>query len=525
MALIDVKNLSVSFSSHDGLDVVAVDDISFSLKENEIVAIVGESGSGKSVTALSILGLLPYPKAYHSDKTSILFEGKEILGICDKKLQKIRGRDISYIFQEPMSSLNPLHIVEKQILEVILLHEKISISLAKKKVLELLRLVGIENPNERVKSYPHELSGGQKQRVMIAMAIANNPKILVADEPTTALDVTIQKQILDLLLDLKKKTKMSILFISHDLNVVKRIADRVVVMKSGKIVETGSVLDVFSYPKDEYTKLLLASSMLKNKEITINSHNILQAKKLNLSYILKKNLFGKTIKRLDALKDVSFELRKNETLGIVGESGSGKSSLAMSIANLIKFEGEIVIKDIIKDNNLSFSKKIQIVFQDPYNSLNPRMNIEETIGEGLLVHFPKISKVDKKNKIVSVLREVGLSIDDLEKYPHEFSGGQRQRIAIARSLVVEPEILILDEPTSALDVTIQKQILDLLKSLQVEKCLSYIFISHDMQVIRAVSDRVLVMKNGEIVESGNMLDIFTNPQKKYTKELVRASLL
>ncbi|MFV0627206.1 MAG: ABC transporter ATP-binding protein [Alphaproteobacteria bacterium] len=529
MSLLDVKNLSVSFKAQNNEEKLAVNDISFSLKENEILGIVGESGSGKSVTSLSILGLLPYPKAFHSKKSSILFNGQELCHMDEKKLEKIRGKDISFIFQEPMSSLNPLHTIGKQISEIITTHNKISSKKAEQEVLRLLELTGIPNATERMKSYPFELSGGQRQRVMIAMAIANNPKILIADEPTTALDVTVQKQILDLLLEIKKKTQMSIIFISHDLSVIKKISDRVCVMKDGKIIETGTTKEIFESPKKIYTKTLINSFNVLNIDTKTNNKNILEAQNISVSYPLKKNFFGKIISKVNAVDGVSFSLQENQTLGIVGESGSGKTTLGLSIAHLIKFQGEVKLSEKIYNLNhkkelKEFRKLIQIVFQDPYNSLNPRMNIEQIISEGLSVQSSKMDKKTKETIIYKAISDVGLEKDDLEKYPHEFSGGQRQRIAIARALVLNPKLLILDEPTSALDVTIQQQIIDLLINLQKEKGLSYLFISHDMRVINAVAHQTMVMKDGKVVEFGKTEEIFNSPKQEYTKKLISSLL-
>ena len=505
MTLLKVQHLSVGFRGDNTRpDKIAVDDISFELNAGEVLGIVGESGSGKSVTALSVLGLLPYPKAYHSAESSIKFAGKELIGADEKDLQAVRGADISFIFQEPMSSLNPLHKIEKQIGETLRLHSQLSEKEIKKEVLRLLKLTGIKNARERMKAYPFELSGGQRQRVMIAMAIANKPKILIADEPTTALDVTIQAQIIDLLMDLRKKLGMSILFISHDLRLVRKIADRIVVMKDGKIVEQGSTESIFESPKDNYTKTLINShSTLKNNEN--NEGNIvLSVRGARVSFPIKKNFWGRVTNEIKAVDNVSFDLREGETLGIVGESGSGKTTLGMAIVSLIKSKGDFALKNnekqIVARESKSFRRTMQIVFQDPYNSLNPRMNVAQIVAEGLEVHRPELSAAEKRNLAAKALAEVGLGEDVLDKYPHEFSGGQRQRIAIARALVLEPRVLVLDEPTSALDVTIQTQVIGLLQKIQKDKGLSYIFISHDMKAVRAMSDRIAVMKDGKFVE-------------------------
>lgn len=523
MPLLEVKNLSVFFRSDEGADVQAVNNISYDLQAGEVLGIVGESGSGKSAAALSVLGLLPYPKAYHNAGASVKFEGKELIGAGEDVLRGVRGNDISFIFQEPMSSLNPLHTVEKQISETLRLHRGLSGREAKKEVLKLLKMTGIKNARARMKSFPFELSGGQRQRVMIAMAIANNPKLLIADEPTTALDVTVQAQILDLLMALKEKLNMAVIFISHDLGVVRKIASKICVMRNGRIVEQGRTEDVFSSPQNPYTKQLLAAAVLRRDKGLSGQERLLEAQNIRVSYPLKKNIWGRVIEEVKAVDNVSFTLNTAETLGIVGESGSGKTTLGTAVAKLIKFNGKIDIfqRDNKKDRN--FRRCVQIVFQDPYNSLNPRMSVAQIVGEGLEVHFSGLSKDEKRKKVVKALKDVGLDEKSLLKYPHEFSGGQRQRIAIARALVVEPELLILDEPTSALDVTIQAQIIDLLQEIQKKKKLSYIFISHDMKAVRAISDKVAVMKDGKFVEVGSCREIFEHPKDEYTKKLIAAS--
>ncbi len=514
MNILEVKNLNIAVS--DGRKVV--DDVSFELKKGEILGIVGESGSGKSLTSLSVLGLFP-----HLDGASIKISDKEMAHNSEEEWRAVRGNKIGFIFQEPMSSLNPLHTIGKQITETIILHQNISQQEAKTKALELLKLVGVEN---RLNAYPFELSGGQRQRVMIAMAVANNPEILIADEPTTALDVTVQEQIIALLLDLRKKLDMSVIFISHDLSVIRKIADRVLVMKDGKIIERGITEKIFNHPENDYTKTLINSvNILKNINKT-SDENILDVKNIKVSFPIKKNFFGKVTEMLNAVNDVSFSLNKGQTLGIVGETGSGKSTLGLSLVGLNKYSGDFLYcnKTITSYKSRELCKEIQIVFQDPYNSLNPRMNVEDIISEGLMVNYPDMRKEERKNKVLSVLREVGLSSKDMQKYPHQFSGGQRQRIAIARALILEPKLLILDEPTSALDVTIQAQVLKLLQDIQNKRNISYIFISHDMKAVRAMSDKVIVMKNGQIVEQGTTEDIFNNPQQNYTKQLISAAL-
>ena len=526
MALLEVKNLGVKFHGAQK-DEVAVENVNLTLNPGEVLGIVGESGSGKSVTALSILGLLPYPKAFHSPGSSIKFKGKELINAPD--LQQIRGDKIAFIFQEPMSSLNPLHRIEKQIAETLMLHRNMDYRQARKEVLRLLKLTGIKNARKRMRAYPFELSGGQRQRVMIAMAIANNPEILIADEPTTALDVTVQKQILDLLSELKQKLQMSMIFITHDLRIVRQIADKVAVMHNGKVVEQGSVQEIFECPKESYTKTLISSYPTLKKHNKICDDVMLRVEDVCVYFPLKRNFWGRVKEYVKAVDGVSLVLRRGETLGIVGESGSGKTTLGLALVKMNKFSGHVFlnnidINQIDKETNKSFRKTIQIVFQDPFNSLNPRMSVEQIVSEGLSVHFPQLSREEKRERSLRALQEVGLGAEVLDKYPHEFSGGQRQRIAIARALVLESELLILDEPTSALDVTVQKQIIDLLQKIQQERNLAYIFISHDMKAVKAMSDRIAVMKDGKIVECGSREDIFENPKEDYTQTLIAASL-
>ena len=525
MAMLEVKNLTVGFHNECKKEYCVVDDISFELNKGEVLGIVGESGSGKTITALSLLGLLPYPKAFHTKNSSVKLNGQELLYAKDEYLQKVRGSKFGFVFQEPMSSLNPLHKIGDQIAETLILHQKISQREAKRKALKLLLRTGIKNAKKRMNAYPYELSGGQRQRVMIAMAIANNPDILIADEPTTALDVTVQQQIIELLLDLKKKLGMAIIFISHDLQVIKKIADRVCVMKSGKIVESASVDKIFKNPENEYTKMLIGSYFIAEKQSNSSKNTLLKIEDVRVWFPLKKSFWGRVEEYVKAVDGVSLELKSGQTLGIVGESGSGKSTLGLSVLGLSNYSGNIFIK---KQNTKVLDKNkrmiVQIVFQDPYNALNPRMNIEEIIKEGLDIHFPYMKKEEKRRRVIKVLSEVGLTDDVLEKYPHEFSGGQRQRIAIARALILEPELLILDEPTSALDVTIQAQVLQLLQNIQHKRGLSYIFISHDMRAIKSIADDVAVMKDGKIVEYGSCKNIFNNPQNSYTKSLISAAL-
>ena len=521
--ILKVTDLSVGFHQ-DGKDFYAVNDVSFELNKGEVLGIVGESGSGKSLTALSILGLLPYPKAFHDKKSSIKFNEIELIN--NPKLSRFRGNRLGFIFQEPMSSLNPLHTVGHQIAETLILHQGLTAKKARREVLRLLPLTGIKNARERLKAYPHQLSGGQRQRVMIAMAIANRPDILIADEPTTALDVTVQSQIIDLLIKLKNQLQMSIIFISHDLHLIRKIADRTIVMKSGRIIEQGLTEKIFLSPQKEYTKTLINSINTLKQSNNISRKNILEVKNLNVEFPLKKNFWGITTQTIKAVDNVSLTLKQGETLGIVGESGSGKTTLGQAICRLTKSAGQILFDN--RDLNTLSNKQLrplrsrmQIIFQDPYNSLNPRMTVEQIIAEGLIA---KNDKLHKNQIINKTIKEIGLTEKDLSKYPHEFSGGQRQRIAIARALVMEPQLLILDEPTSALDVTIQAQIIKLLQDIQKSRGLSYIFISHDMRAVKAVSDRIAVMKDGKIVELGTRSEIFEHPRQLYTQNLIQASL-
>ena len=522
--VIEIKNLSVSFSQNNEL-VKAVQKSNFFINEGECFSIVGESGSGKSVTAMSMMKLI---KESNNTLISgyIKFEDENLLTLSEQKLSKIRGKGISMIFQEPMTSLNPLHTIKKQIGECLFNLDK-----KEERIVELLREVGIENAEERLDHFPHQLSGGQRQRVMIAMAIANNPKLLIADEPTTALDVTIQKQILDLLDSLRKKFQMSLLLITHDLSIVKKISDRVCVMKNGQIVEQGETKNLFKKPKHPYTLKLINSSPNEKKFKSKNSKIILKTNNLNIRYQLNSNsFFNRKNKFFHAVKNLNIQLAKGCTLGIVGESGSGKSSLALAMLKLIKSEGDIFYKNynISKLNDTSFRsfrKNIQIIFQDPFASLSPRLTIERIIGEGLEVHKKDLKKNEVSNLILQILEKVGLEKSMLNRYPHEFSGGQRQRIAIARALILEPEIIILDEPTSALDMTVQKQIVDLLLQLQKDLTLTYIFISHDLKIVKALSDQIVVMRHGQVIEEGSAKEIFLKPKESYTKKLIQSAFI
>ena len=521
--LLEIKNLSVDFKLRENV-FRAVDNISFEIHKNQTLALVGESGSGKSVTAMSILKLLPYPKAMHPNNSKIIFEGKNILEFDNKSLRQVRGNIVSMIFQEPMTSLNPFHRVGDQIIEAIITHSKTSKKEAKNKAFELLDLVEIPDLSRRFKSFPHELSGGQRQRVMIAMALVNNPKLLIADEPTTALDVTIQAQILDLMSKLQKELGMSILFITHDLGLVDKFSDKVAVMKEGKIVEIGETKKVFTNPKEEYTKLLLASIPKEKIKIKSEPKPLVEISDLDVFYrIESQNIFKENY--FHAVKNVNLKINKKTTIGLVGESGSGKSTLGRAIANLLPYKGSVIFdgKEISSIKDRSVRKDIQIIFQDPYGSLSPRLTVGDIIGEGLDIHM-NLSKKERNDLIEQTMKEVELDPKYRFKYPHEFSGGQRQRIAIARSIILKPKFIILDEPTSALDRSIQIQIIDLLKSLQEKYSLTYLFISHDLKVIRAMSDRILVMQNGEMVEEGNAKSIFEKPKEEYTRELLSAAI-
>ncbi|OUW96881.1 MAG: microcin ABC transporter ATP-binding protein [Pelagibacteraceae bacterium TMED237] len=521
--IISIKNLSISFNKNE-----VIKKVDLEIVKGKTTAIVGESGSGKTLTALSILKLLPNSAKIKSG--TIYFENKNILSETNNVIQKIRGNKISTIFQEPMTSLNPLHTINKQIEEIILTHNKVRYEEVKKITKNLLYEVGLEEIAKRPKVYPYELSGGQRQRVMIAMSIANKPDVLIADEPTTALDVTIQMQILDLLSNLQKKMGMTMLFISHDLSVVRKISDFVYVMKEGKIVENGINDKIFKNPEHEYTKKLISSNNRKKINLFSTNKEILRIDRLKVWYPIKKGIFKRTVDYVKAINNLSFTLQEGQSIGIVGESGSGKTSLILAILKLIKSEGKVFInnKNINHFNNnqiLNMRKEIQIVFQDPFSSLSPRMNVEEIISEGLNIHYPNMSKDIKNLKLKNVLNNVGLSYSEtIEKYPHEFSGGQRQRIAIARALILEPKVLVLDEPTSALDITVQNQIIDLLNALQKKLSLSYVFISHDMKVIRSIADKVIVLKNGVVVEENSSDKIFNHPQSEYTRNLIRSVL-
>jgi microcin C transport system ATP-binding protein len=526
--LLSVKNLSVSFNTQNGL-VNILDNISFDIYSGENLAIVGESGSGKSVTALSLLRLHDEANTVYSGD-NIDFQGVNLLTLNDKEIQKVRGANISMIFQEPMTSLNPVFTIGQQIEEVLTLHQNLDKFEKQQRVIELLNRVGIRQAEQRVNVYPHTLSGGQRQRVMIAMALACDPDLLIADEPTTALDVTIQQQILDLLSEIQKDTGMSVLLITHDLNLVRRFANRVCVMHQGKIVESNKTDSLFEQPQHDYTKFLLDSQPdQKIATVQAGSDVVLSIENLRCYFPVYRGFFKRKVDDIKAVDDITLSLCSGETLGIVGESGSGKTTLGLAMFRLLASQGEIYFKTqnvtrFNEKNMRPLRRHFQIVFQDPFSSLSPRMTVQQIIEEGLKLHFPALNAKQRLAKVIDILQEVDLEEDSLWRYPHEFSGGQRQRIAIARTVVLQPDVILLDEPTSALDVSVQKQVLSLLAQLQENRQLSYLFISHDLRVVRAMSHRVIVMRQGRVVEYGDVDEVFDNPQQDYTRELASASL-
>ncbi|MGZ2382791.1 ABC transporter ATP-binding protein [Rhizobium leguminosarum] len=525
--LLSVRDLSVAF--HQGGETsLAVDHISFDIAKGEVVALVGESGSGKSVSANSILRLLPYPSASHPSG-EVLFKGKDLLKASERELREVRGNDITMIFQEPMTSLNPLHTIEKQIAEILALHQGLTGQPARQRVLELLNQVGIREPEKRLKAYPHELSGGQRQRVMIAMALANRPELLIADEPTTALDVTVQAQILELLRQLKAVHGMSMLFITHDLGIVRKFADRVCVMTKGRIVETGTVEEVFANPKHEYTRHLLASEPRGEPPLSDPSKPlVMEGSDIRVWFPIKSGLMRRVVDHVKAVDGIDLSLRAGQTLGVVGESGSGKTTLGLALTRLISSEGRIAFvgKDIA---GYSFNEmrplrnQLQVVFQDPYGSLSPRMSVGDIVAEGLKVHERSLTSEERDQRVCWALEEVGLDPLTRWRYPHEFSGGQRQRIAIARAMVLKPRFVMLDEPTSALDMSVQAQVVDLLRDLQKKHDLAYLFISHDLKVVKALANDVIVMRFGKVVEQGPSAEIFRAPKDDYTRALMAAA--
>ena len=524
MSLLEVRDLTISFTQ-DGATFQAVKRASFAIEKGETLALVGESGSGKSVTALSTVSLLPASAAVTG---SVRYAGVEMVGASEAELRRVRGNDISFIFQEPMTSLNPLHTLETQLGESLLLHQGLRGDAARRRILELMQKVGIRDPESRLGAYPHQLSGGQRQRVMIAMALANQPDLLVADEPTTALDVTIQAQILELLADLQKSEGMSLLFITHDLGIVRRFADKVCVMKDGEIVEAGRTGEIFANPTHPYTQMLLAAEPAGAPDpVPERAEQIVETENLKVWFPIQAGLLRRTVGHVKAVNDATISVREGETLGIVGESGSGKTTLALAIMRLLSSEGRISfvgndIQDWQAKRIRPLRKDMQIVFQDPYGSLSPRMTIEQIVAEGLGVHEVTGGR-DRGRMVADILTEVGLDPAMMYRYPHEFSGGQRQRIAIARAMILQPRLVVLDEPTSALDMTVQVQIVDLLRELQRKHKLAYLFISHDLKVVRALSHKVMVMKEGDVVESGSNAEIFGNPQTDYTRTLMAAA--
>ena len=526
--LLEVKDLSVAFHQ-GGRTSLAVEGVSFSIAKGETMALVGESGSGKSVSALSILKLLPYPAASHPSG-SVRFKGEELLDADDRDLRRVRGNDITMIFQEPMTSLNPLHTVERQIGEILELHQNLKGDQARSRIIDLLAKVGIRDPETRLLDYPHQLSGGQRQRVMIAMALANNPDLLIADEPTTALDVTVQAQILKLLKDLQRENGMALLLITHDLGIVRHMADKVVVMQRGHVVEQGDARDVFEHPQHDYTRMLLTAEpkgLPPPSDAT--APVVLETKGLKVWFPIRRGFFRKTIGHIKAVDGVDAIVRSGQTLGVVGESGSGKTTLGLALLRLIRSEGPIVyMGKSIDSYNTSMMrplrKDMQIVFQDPFGSLSPRLSIQQIVEEGLTVQGKSLSNAQRRDVVAKALTEVGLDPATMDRYPHEFSGGQRQRIAIARALALEPKFIMLDEPTSALDMSVQAQIVDLLRGLQKTHNLAYLFISHDLRVVRALANEVIVMRNGKTIESGPTTEVFSNPKTDYTKALIAAAL-
>ena len=525
--LVKVRDLSVAFGRGE-TSRLAVDHVSFSVGKGESVGIVGESGSGKTVSALSILRLLPYPNASHPSG-EIFFEGRDLLSAPDSLLRTVRGRRISMIFQEPMTSLNPLQTIEQQVTEILMVHQGLERAAARTQMLELLARVGIPNPEQRLAAYPHQLSGGQRQRVMIAIALANRPDLLIADEPTTALDVTIQAQILELLQELQREFGMALLLITHDLGIVRKITNRVYVMQNGKVVEDGGTEQIFQNPNHPYTRHLIRSEPRgRPGDLHDKAPEIIHTDTLKVWYPIRRGLLRRTVDHVRAVDGVTVRLREGETLGVVGESGSGKTTLGLAMLRLISSEGPIVylgrnLQGLNSAQMRPLRKDLQIVFQDPYGALSPRLAVGQIIAEGLSIQMPGLSYEEVRDRVGTALRDVGLDPEAQDRYPHEFSGGQRQRIAIARAMILQPKFVMLDEPTSALDMSVQSQIVDLLRKLQAERGLSFLFISHDLKVVRAMSHYVVVMRNGKIVEQGPAEEIFSNPKEDYTKALWAAA--
>jgi microcin C transport system ATP-binding protein len=525
--LLSVRDLSVAFRQ-GATDTLAVDRVSFDVMSGETVALVGESGSGKSVSALSVLKLLPYPAAHHPSGT-ILFKGHDLMSASEDEMRAVRGDEITMVFQEPMTSLNPLHTIERQVGEIVRLHRGLSERQARERTLEMLDLVGIRDAASRLDAYPHQLSGGQRQRVMIAMALANEPDLFIADEPTTALDVTVQAQILKLLAELKARLGMALLFITHDLGIVRKIADRVCVMTQGKIVEQGPVADVFERPQHAYTKKLLAAEPKGRAEpVPSSAPIIVDAGPIRVWFPIKRGFLRRTVGHVKAVDGVSIAVREGETVGVVGESGSGKTTLGLALLRLVSSNGPIVflgkrLDELRAKQIRPLRKDMQVVFQDPYGSLSPRLSVAEIVEEGLLVQKRGLSLRERRQVVARALDDVGIDPATMDRYPHEFSGGQRQRIAIARAMALDPQFVVLDEPTSALDMSVQAQIVELLRDLQKRKKLAYMFISHDLKVVRALANHVVVMQDGKVVEEGSAERLFTRPQNEYTRALFAAA--
>ncbi|MGD1037551.1 MAG: ABC transporter ATP-binding protein [Roseiarcus sp.] len=525
-ALLEVRDLSVAFAQ-GGRRQTVVDRVSFKLERGQALALVGESGSGKSVTAQSIVRLLPYPAASHPTG-EVFFKGRDVLEMTDADLREMRGAGVTMVFQEPMTSLNPLHTIEKQIGEIIAVHGGGAAS-TRKRVVELLNEVGIVDPASRLGAFPHQLSGGQRQRVMIAMALANRPDLFIADEPTTALDVTVQAQILELLKDLQAKLGMALLFITHDLGIVRRIAGDVAVMQRGRIVEAGKTADVFANPRHEYTKMLLAAEP-KGAAPSLDSsaRPIVTAADVRVWFPIKKGFLRRTVGHVKAVDGVSLTVREGQTVGVVGESGSGKTTLGLAILRLIRSKGTILycgrgIDGLSVKRMRPLRREMQIVFQDPFGSLSPRLSVAEIVEEGLIAQRSPLNAAQRREAVARALADTGIDPTTMDRYPHEFSGGQRQRIAIARAMALDPKFVVLDEPTSALDMSVQAQIVDLLRDLQTRRALAYLFISHDLKVVRALASEIIVMRRGEVVESGSAREIFAAPRSDYTKALFAAA--
>jgi microcin C transport system ATP-binding protein len=529
-ALLEIRNLSVTFSGRGGAKPVeAVKGVSLDLDRGKTLALVGESGSGKSVTALSVLQLLPYPTAVHGPESSIRFAGEELVGAAPERLRRVRGNRIAMVFQEPMTSLNPLHTLERQIAETLLIHRHMTTDAARRRTLELLRLAGLPDAEHRLGAYPHQLSGGQRQRVMIAMAIANEPDILIADEPTTALDVTIQAHILQLLKDLRDRFGMALLLITHDLTIVSKMADEVCIMTQGAIVEGGATSEIFARPRHPYTRRLLAAAPKgRAPSATADALELVEAKDVKVWFPIRRGVLRRIAGYVKAVDGVSLAVKQGTTVGVVGESGSGKTTLGLALLRLTEAEGQILFADrdlsaLAQHQLRPLRREMQVVFQDPFSSLSPRRSVAQIIEEGLKVHRLAASAAERRRLIESALVEVGLDPEAAERYPHEFSGGQRQRVAIARALVLKPRFVVLDEPTSALDMSVQAQIVELLRELQTRHGLAYLFISHDLRVVRALAHEILVMKDGKILETGSTERVMTQPQHPYTRALMAAA--